>query len=241
MSDRVSLVELERKKSGSKVIYFLFFGLFFIITLIVIYRLFSTFKPVSNSLVPQAAPTPTPTIFSGLFSPDNKYRALRIDNQLQIFSGNSDTLLFKIYDRSELVDKNSTSSATKTGQYLPDKWSDDSRSLVYKLTYPDSSNFGLIYLNSSNIFVADPTALAPTNCSFYGWSPDGKKIVFYKSSDKNSCLGPLMTINNKITVRNLGSKSQSIENAFWDSDSKKLNLNILNIGSSITQTKIISL
>lgn len=254
MSQRISLVDLEKKKSGSRTVYYIFFGLFFIITFATIYNFFTRgfiVAPIST-----ITPTPIPVRLSGLFSPDQKYRALRVNNQLQIFEGNSNKLLFKIFDRVEAVNKNSTNSAnTKTGQYFADKWSDDSRSLVYKLEFPDSTTFGLIYLSQVNVFVANPNAVAHNNCGLYSWSPDNKKIVFYGHIADTPCLGTLVEFNSKFSIRDLGVSTvkngqtyQSLENAFWDSDSKKLNIN-LSIGkfnngldkNPRTETRIIAL
>lgn len=237
MSKRVSLIDLERKKSGSRAVYYIFFGLFFIVTLATIYHFFTQ----TSSIIPAKTIVATPTPFPGLFSPNQQYRALRINNQFQIFEGNSDKLVFKIFDRN--------------GQYLPEKWADDSRSLVYKLELTDSSSFGLIYLNQNNVFVANPNAIAHNNCSFYSWAPDNKKIIFYGHISDSPCLGTLIEFNSKFSVRNLGINAtknsqtyQSVENAFWDSDSKKLNINLsigkLNNGldkNPRTETKIIGL
>lgn len=246
MTHRVSLIDLERKKSGSHAVYYIFFSLFFIVTLATFYHFFLQKyfvilknKVVTTVLLPTITPSPTP--LPGLFSPNQRYRALRINNQFQIFEGNSDKLVFKIFDRN--------------GQYFPEKWADDSRSLVYKLELDDSVSFGLIYLNQNSVFVANPDAVAHNNCSFYSWAPDNKKIIFYGHIGDSPCLGTLIEFNSKFSVRNLGINAikngqiyQSVENAFWDSDSKKLNIN-LSIGkfnngldkNPRTETKIIGL
>ena len=236
MSQRISLVDLERKKSGSRAVYFIFFGSFLVITLFTIFHFY--IQPI-----PQAAtPTPTLSLLPGVFSPNQKYRALRVNNQLQIFEGNSDNLLFKLFDDNR--------------QYQPDKWAQDSQSLVYRSNSLGLSNFGLIYLSSQNIFIANPEAVSHNNCGLYGWSPDNQKLVFYNHIDDSPCVGTLIEFNSQFSVRELGVGTtkngqtyQSLENAFWDSDSKKLNIN-LSIGkynngldkiSPRSETKIIAL
>ncbi len=218
-SDKKTLLSHSRKQ-----IYFILIFVLILLILLFIWKHFFFKKETSNQQIvfvdtPQIILVPTPK--PEFYSPSNIFYAKKIDSQLQIYDSNSN-LVFKQYSNSQ--------------ENNIEQWINDN-----VLLYKNNNFFGLaIFYNS--IFKSDPKFTSNESCQNYSISPDKNKIIFFANKTDQLCPGTLIDFTNlsypKIT-KIINNKNSSLENAFWDSDSKSLNLTLKNDLGKL-ETKIIS-